>query len=226
MPCFFALSVMVLDCITIVVLLLKTVVLRSASGLSYDMFVCMILAGLLFSLPAFEYILHVDFIAIPVVMICYAVALCVSFFFYLKKASAEVPMGPHARPVFLRWYTLFFVSVLLGVVFGKNEETDLAQTTLLVPLYLDAAGRLPQLWLVAMEPHKKEVLTCWFLAFVIGSRLLEALGWIVQFHLNNMVVLLPSMLQAAIGIDFLYFWLPRALFDTSLDKRWRMSVEV
>jgi len=226
MACIFSGAVILLDSLAILVLLLKLVMFRSARGLSYDMFVCMVFSGILFVAPNYEYIGTEDMGATLAVMVCNAAAVCVSFLLYLQKAPAEVPMGPQARPWFLRWYLLASVSVALAFMLADHEEHDLAKRELLVPLYIDAAGRLPQLWLVASEPRKKESMACCFLALVITSRMVEATGWIIMFHFNNMVVLLPIILQATLGIDFLYFWLRSVLFDATFEQGWRMSVDV
>lgn len=226
MACIFSGAVIVLDSLAILVLLLKLVVFRSARGLSYDMFVCMVFSGVLFVAPNYEYIGMDDMGATLLVMVCNAAAVCVSFVYYLPKAPAEVPMGPQARPWFLRWYVLASVSVVLALMLCDHDEHDLAKRELLIPLYIDAAGRLPQLWLVAMEPRKKDWLACCFLALVIASRMVEAMGWIIMFQFTNMVVLLPIILQATLGIDFLYFWLRSVLFDASFEQGWRMSVDV
>lgn len=199
-----------LDMASITILCYKCILRKSAAGLSWDMFVCIAIAAVLFVVPNLEFLLLNEIGVSFVVMVLCAFAILVCFPFYAAKAQLEVPMNGAARPFFCRWYVLLFTSLCIAVLLGDhnpNWNVDLLPLSpgLLLPLYLDALSRIPQLWLVAIE-KKRDILAYAFFAAVISSRVVECFNWVYFHSFDDLLLLFPVLFQAVMGIDFLYFF--------------------
>jgi len=223
------LLVIMFDVASIGVLLFKIFVRRSGAGLSYDMFVCITVSGVLFLAPNMDILIE-DIGPSVLMMVAYAAAVLVSFPAYLRMVAKEPLLGPMARPLFCRWYVIVPFSLCVAVVLGDHHpdySSDMLPLTpgLLAPLYLDAFSRVPQLWLVAYE-EKKDALAYAFFAFLISSRLVECFNWVYFHCFHHPLLLFPVMFQAVIGADYLYFWMRDMI--RLLEKRHftAMSLEV
>jgi len=197
-----------LDLTSIAILCYKCIVWKSARGLSWDMFVCIVIAAVLFVMPNLEFLFLDDISPSFIVMVICAFAMVVSFPFYAVKAPLEVPMDGPARPLFCRWYVLLFISLCIAVLLGDHHPDYSAHALpvtpdVLLPLYLDALSRIPQLWLMAFE-EKHEALAYAFLTAAISTRVVECFTWVYFYSFANVLVLLPVLFQAIMGIDFLY----------------------
>jgi len=199
MPSSFEIVYFFLDLSSAAILMHKVFNLRSPTGLSWDMFVCMTISSVMFPVSYFDKAVLYGVSENLIIMIVQAVCSVVSF-----VAFSRMPQKDYARPFFCHWRPLV-VGTMATAITACILSRTFAQFTLLVPLYLDAASRMPQLWLVSYE-SSNDAHAAAFFAATISSRVVEACSWIWLYSFNDLAVLGPVILQAFFGLDFLYFY--------------------
>jgi len=199
MPSIFEIVYFILDLSSVAILMHKVFNLRSPAGLSRDMYVCMTISSVMFPVCYFDKAATCGVSENLVIMVIQAVCSVVSF-----VAFSRMPQKDYVRPFFCHWRTLV-VGTLATALAACMLSRTLAQFTLLVPLYLDAASRIPQLWLVSYESSNDPYAAAFFAA-TISSRVVEACSWMWLYSFNDLAVLGPVILQAFFGLDFLYFY--------------------
>jgi len=195
-----------LDALSVACLMLKIVYYRSGRGLSIDMLICTAVAAVLFVVPYAPRIFGMRINRSVLLMILYAAIICYCLAVVLRLRRSKLEGNEATVPRSLRWYSLVagstLCSVVLAYLVGAKQRTPIY---LLVPLYVDAAGKIPQLYLLSIQ-QDIDCLTGCFLASMIASRVVEAISWIYMWSFTDILVLGPIIFQALFGIDFLVLW--------------------
>lgn len=202
---FFECFYMLLEVVATALLLWKTVCLRSTHGLSKDMLVCSTIAAVLLPLAYWRDMLSGDYGIDLLSMYGHAVAMCVGLYFYLK-ASNFSPIGVTLRlPAFLSWRCLVPVGVILGSTAYFFSTSSFASPTMVVSVYLDCLGKLPQIWLLSLTKETQmDIPSLLFCCSLIVARAVEVATWVILLAFNDIYVLLPIMMQTVMGADVLY----------------------
>jgi len=198
-----------LDLCSMATILLKTCYYRSGAGLSYHMLVCYMISAVLFPMQhvndifagSMDWNLFIMWFNAAVAIVAF-----VAVVVYNPKSSCHA--GTDAPyPLWCRWCFLVPVCTGVGLVLGNlSGRRGVALSGLLVPLYIDTAAKIPQLWMVARVGGSQDFLALLFMSFIILSRAVEVFSWVWMFSFSRLAVTLPVMFQVVFGFDFLYLW--------------------
>jgi len=201
--------VIALDLCSMATILRKTCYYRSGAGLSYHMLVCYVISAVLFPILNVNAMFNGAMKDLSVfIMWLNAVVAIVAFVAVVYKPKSSLHActdAPH--PLWCRWHVLVPVCTGVGLVLGNlSGRRGVALSGLLVPLYIDTAAKIPQLWMVARVGGSQDFLALMFMSFIILSRAVEVFSWVWTFSYNRLAVTLPTMFQVFFGFDFLYLW--------------------
>jgi len=198
-----------LDLSSMATILLKTCYYRSSAGLSYHMLVCYVISAVLFPMQyvsaiftgSMDWNLFIMWLNAAVAIVAF-----VAVVVYKPKSSRHAGTDvPH--PLWCRWHVLVAVCTAVGLFLGNLPgRRGVALSGLLVPLYIDAAAKIPQLWMVARVGGSQDFLALLFMSFIILSRAVEVFSWVWIFSFSMLAITLPIMFQVVFGFDFLYLW--------------------
>jgi len=193
-----------LDLIAPTVLMMKVCYWRNTRGLSQDMLVCSTIAACVFPLISIDKILQFHFSLSLFFMCFYAFALIyILYTFAHVSPKLAVRFGSKANPrvpLLCRWPVCLGASMVLGIFLAPFS---VAPVWLLVPLYLEALAKGPQLWLF-MDPSSRDPTATLVIVLMILSRVVEASSWVLVFSLNDLVILTPIIIQLFCAFDFVY----------------------
>jgi len=198
-------AVTALDLCSMATILHKTCYYRSGAGLSYHMVVCYVISTVLFPILNVNVIFNGEmnwFLFIMWLNGAVAIVAFVAVVYKPKSSRHACTDAPH--PLWCRWHVLVPVCTAMGLFLGNLAGRS--GSGLLIPLYIDTAAKIPQLWMVARVGGSQDFLALLFMSFSILSRAVEVFSWVWMFSFSRLAVTLPIMFQVVFGFDFLYLW--------------------
>jgi ER lumen protein retaining receptor len=185
------------------VLLYKIYKQKSIYGLSFDTQIAFLLAAVARAVWTLDTRLTETVFAYFELVVSIFLAIIINYLcFTYGYTNTKMVSAP------LRIYILAPACLLLAFFFHPGDDWFTIQILVSFTMYMEAAGLLPQLWLMR---HMREVeaLTSHYVALLIIARACRMIFWGVLFYMGEhfLGLFLADILHTLFSADYMYLWL-------------------
>mmetsp|Transcript_39852 Transcript_39852/g.70070 ORF Transcript_39852/g.70070 Transcript_39852/m.70070 type:complete len:221 (-) Transcript_39852:198-860(-) len=125
------------------------------------------------------------------------VYLCWTYYHTTQKHSVE----------YLRIYAIAPAALILAFFFHPGDDWWSMQILVSFTMFLEAAGLLPQLWLMR-KMHEVEPLTSHYVGLLVCARFIRMIFWGKMYFIgeNFLQLLFADILHTLLSADYMFLW--------------------